>query len=149
MTQSTPEQLNALTAAIIGAAVDVSRALGPGLLESAYEACLAHEFTKRALSFERQKPLPVVCDGVSIDCAYRMDFVVHDAVIVEVKSVDTLTFVHEAQLLSYLRLYDRRVGLLFNFNVKWLVQHGLKRLVNDFPKGDEINTCSLVDPKRE
>src|SRR5205085_2008718 len=129
------EKLDALTAQIIGAAIDVHRQLGPGLLESAYQACLAYEFTKRSVPFEREKPLPVYYGEVTIDCAYRMDFVVGDLVIIEVKSVEKLTPVHDAQLLSYLRLYDRRVGLLFNFNVKWLAQQGLKRLVNNYPDG--------------
>ncbi|HYM23734.1 MAG TPA: GxxExxY protein [Vicinamibacterales bacterium] len=128
------ERLNDLTGQIIGAAVDVHRALGPGLLESAYEGCVAHEFVKRGISFERQKPLPVMYGSVQIDCAYRMDFVVNDEVIVEVKSCERLTAVHEAQLLTYLRLYDRRIGLLFNFNVKWLVDQGLKRFVNNLPE---------------
>src|SRR5256885_17166449 len=104
------DSCNALTERIIGAAVEVSRGLGPGLLESAYSACFAWELTSRSIRFERQKPLPVNYRGVAIDCAYRMDFVVEDQVIVEVKAVDTLTRVHEAQLLSYLRLYRRRVG---------------------------------------
>ena len=121
-----------LTRGIIGAAIDVHRELGPGLLESAYEACLAHELKAKGFPFERQRPLPVFYRGIAIDCAYRMDFVVSDAVIVEVKAVEMLTQVHEAQLLSYLRLYDRRVGLLFNFNVKRLTQEGLRRFVNNY-----------------
>jgi len=124
------DPLDPLTQQIIGAAIDVSRALGPGLLESAYEGCLAHELVSRGLPFERQKPLPVSYKGTAIDCAYRMDFVVADQVIVEVKSVECLTPVHDAQVLTYLRLYKRRVGLLFNFNVKLLARDGLKRLVN-------------------
>jgi len=121
----------ALTERIIGAAIQVHRVLGPGLLESAYEACLAYEFVKRGLSFEKQKPLPVVYEGVHIDCAYRLDFVVNEQVIVEIKSVERLTHVHEAQLISYLKLSKIRVGLLMNFNVKWLVDEGIRRRVND------------------
>ncbi len=121
----------ALTERIIGAAIQVHRALGPGLLESAYEACLAYEFMKRGLSFEKQKPLPVVYDGVQIDCAYRLDFVVNDEVIVEIKSVERLTHVHDAQLISYLKLSKIRIGLLINFNVKWLVDEGIRRRVSD------------------
>ena len=128
------DRLNALTEQIIGAAIEVHRALGPGLLESAYEACLAHALVKRALSIERQKPLPIVYDEVTIDCSYRLDFIVNDEVIVEVKSVERLTHVHDAQLISYLRLSKKRVGLLINFNVKWLADEGVRRRVNDFPE---------------
>ncbi|HMF92883.1 MAG TPA: GxxExxY protein [Vicinamibacterales bacterium] len=128
----TKDRLNAITDQIIGAAVVVHRALGPGLLESAYEACLGYEFKKRGLAFEQQKPLPVVYDNVQIDCAYRLDFVVNQEVIVEIKSVKRITDVHLAQLLSYLRLLKKRVGLI-NFNVKWLTDQGLRRVVNDFP----------------
>src|SRR4051812_9202631 len=117
--------LNSVTDQIIGAAVAVHRALGPGLLESAYEACLGYEFKKRGLRIEQQKPLPVKYDNVQIDCAYRLDFVVNDEVIVEVKSVKRITDVHVAQLLSYLRLWKKRVGLLINFNVKWLTDQGV------------------------
>ena len=120
-----------LTERIIGAAIQVHRALGPGLLESAYEACLAYELVKRGLQIEKQKPLPVVYDNVNIDCAYRLDFVVNDEVVVEVKSVERLTHVHDAQLISYLKLSKKRVGLLINFNVKWLTDEGIRRRVND------------------
>jgi GxxExxY protein len=120
-----------LTERIIGAAIQVHRALGPGLLESAYEACLAYELVKRGLRIEKQKPLPVVYGDVNLDCAYRLDFVVNDEVVVEVKSVERLTHVHDAQLISYLKLSKKRVGLLINFNVKWLVDEGIRRRVND------------------
>ena len=113
--------------------MDVHSALGPGLLESAYEACLVFELIERGLSVERQKPLPLVYRGITLDCAYRMDIVVNDDVIVEVKSVQKLDPVHEAQMISYLRLYGKHVGLVFNFNVKWLSSGGWKRLANDFP----------------
>jgi len=128
------DRLNAITEQIIGAAIEVHRALGPGLLESAYEACLAHALMKRGLGIERQKPLPIVYDEEKIDCAYRLDFVVGDEVVVEVKSVERLTHVHDAQLISYLKLSKKRVGLLINFNVKWLVDEGILRRVNDFPE---------------
>jgi GxxExxY protein len=127
------DRLNTVTDQIIGAAIAVHRALGPGLLESAYEACLGYELKKRGLTIEQQKPLPVVYDNVQIDCAYRLDFVVDRDVIVEVKSVKRITDVHVAQLLSYLRLLNKRVGLLINFNVKWLVDQGIRRVVNGFP----------------
>jgi GxxExxY protein len=128
------DRLNQITENIIGAAVAVHRALGPGLLESAYEACFGYEMAKRSLRFEQQKPLPIVYDNVRIDCAYRLDFLVEDEVIVEVKSVERFNNVHVAQVLSYLRLLRKPVGLLINFNVKWLVEHGIKRIVNGFPQ---------------
>ena len=127
------DRLNALTEKIIGAAIEVHRALGPGLLESAYEACLVFELIERGLRVERQKPLPLVYRDVTLDCAYRMDIVVNNEVIVEVKAVEKLNRVHEAQMISYLRLYQKQVGLVFNFNVKWLSSGGWKRLANDFP----------------
>jgi GxxExxY protein len=128
------DRLNAISDKVIGAAIEVHRALGPGLLESAYEACLAYEFEKRGLSIEKQKPLPIVYDNVRIDCAYRIDFVVDDEVIVEVKAVEHLNYVHEAQLISYLRLMKKKLGLLINFNVKRLIDDGIRRRVNDFPE---------------
>src|SRR6266850_8492695 len=104
-------QLNAPTEQIIGAAMEVHRAIGPGLLESAYEACLVYELRGRGFRVEQQKPLPVIYKGVHLDCGYRLDMVVNECVIVEVKAVEKLIAVHEAQLLSYLRLLDYRVGL--------------------------------------
>ena len=131
--EHTAKYLNGLTDQIIGAAVAVHRALGPGLLESAYEACPYHELVKRGLSVERQKPLPLVYDGVRLDCSYRMDLVVANCVIVEVKAVAKIDRVHEAQMLSYLKLADLRVGLILNFNVRNLTHPGVLRLVNNFP----------------
>jgi GxxExxY protein len=127
------ERLNALTDQIIGCAVEVHKALGPGLLESAYESCLAFELSRRGLSVERQKPLPLVYEQVKLDCAYRMDLVVQDSVVVEIKSVARLDRVHEAQMISYLKISGRRVGLILNFNVKNLTRDGIVRRVNDFP----------------
>jgi len=112
---------------VIGACIEVHRALGPGLLESAYEVCLAHELTLRGLSFERQVALPVRFKGVELDCAYRMDFVVGNELVVELKAVEQLLPVHEAQLITYLRLTALPAGLLVNFHVKTLRQ-GLRRL---------------------
>ena len=126
--------LNKLTEQIIGAAIHVHRTLGPGLLESAYEACLHRELVTRGLKVERQKPLPLVYDDIALDCVYRMDMVVEDAVVIEVKSVTKLDRVHEAQMLSYLKLSKKWVGLLINFNVRVLTETGIKRLVNGFPK---------------
>jgi GxxExxY protein len=106
--QDEAARLNALTEQIIAAAIAVHRTLGPGLLESAYEACLFHELVARGLKVERQKPLPLVYEGVKLDCAYRMDLVVEDSVIVEVKSVAKLDRVHAAQMLSYLKISKLR-----------------------------------------
>ena len=125
------ERLNEITEEVIGAAIAVHRALGPGLLESAYEACLAYELVQRGLVVERQKSLPVTYRDVKVDCGYRIDLLVEESVVVELKAVEELGPVHEAQLLSYLKLSGCRVGLLINFNVKVLKQ-GIRRLVNDF-----------------
>ena len=117
-----------LTGNIIGAAIDVHRALGPGLLESAYEACLVYELRLRRLKVEAQKPLPVFYKDVMLDCGYRLDLVVEDQVIIEIKSVSAIAPIHEAQLLSYLKLYGTCArGLLINFNVKRLVE-GILRM---------------------
>ena len=125
--------LNDLTEKIIGAAIDVHRELGPGLLESTYEACMLFELAERGLSVDRQKALPVVYRDVRIDCGYRIDLLVEDLVIVELKAVAELQPIHEAQLLSYLKLSGRHVGLLINFNVK-LLKSGIRRLVNELPE---------------
>jgi GxxExxY protein len=127
------EQLNALTEQIIGAAIRVHREIGPGTLESTCEACLTYELVDMGLAVERQKPLPLVYRGRRLDCGYRVDLLVENSVIVEVKSIERFEPVHTAQVLSYLRLSGLRVGLLMNFNVKWLLDHGIKRIVNDFP----------------
>lgn len=124
------KQINHLTEQIIGAAIEVHRELGPGLLESIYQQCLAHELSLCGIDFQPRHPLPVVYKGVSIDCGYEMDFVVEDTVILELKSVSKLIPVHEAQLLTYLKLHGRHVGLLMNFNVPVLT-NGLKRMVNE------------------
>ena len=125
--------LNRITEAIIGAAIEVHRALGPGLLESAYEACLAYELVHGGLRMERQKELPLCYRGVTLECGYRMDLLVEDAVVVEVKAVDRLEPIHEAQLLSYLRLSGKHLGLLINFNVKML-KTGIRRIAHELPE---------------
>ena len=131
---SEKDELNSITERIIGAAIAVHRELGPGMLESAYEVCLAHELIERGLSLERQKTLPIVYRGQALDCGYRVDLLVESAVVVEVKSVEKFDRVHGAQLVSYLRLSGCKVGLLINFNVKWLVEDGIMRKVNGFPE---------------
>ena len=122
------EGRDAVTGVIIDAGLKVHRALGPGLMESAYEHCLTHELGKRNIATRRQVALPIVYDGVQLDAGYRMDMVVEGTVILEIKAVDGLTRLHEAQLLTYLKLSGMRVGLLMNFNVP-LFKNGLKRIV--------------------
>ena len=128
------ERLNSLTEQIIGAALAVHRELGPGMLESAYEKCLAFELADRGLKVERQVRLPLVYRGLHLGCGYKIDLLVEDLVVVEVKSIERLERVHSAQVLSYLRMLKRNVGLLINFNVQWLVRDGVRRIVNDFPE---------------
>lgn len=120
---------NELSRIILDAAFRVHSALGPGLLESAYEACLTYELRAEGLSVLTQVPLPLVYREVTLDVGYRLDLLVEDLVIVEVKSIDALLAIHQAQLLSYLKLSDKRLGLLINFNVVRL-KDGIKRLVN-------------------
>lgn len=132
------DRLNKITEEIIGAAIEVHRVVGPGLLESAYEACLVFELRQRGLKVEQQKPLPVIYKSVKLDCGYRLDIVVDNCVIVEIKAVERLNSIHEAQLLSYLRLYGCKLGLLTNFYVP-LVKNGIRRVVNEFP--DSANSA--------
>ncbi len=122
------EQLNKITGKFIGAAIEVYKALGPGLLESAYEACLAFELADRGLKVIQQKQLPVVYRDVHPECGYRLDLLVEDCVIIEINSIDTILPIHKTQLLSYLKLSGNRVGLLINFNVP-LLKNGIVRLV--------------------
>ena len=119
--------INKLTAEVIGAAIEVHKILGPGLLESAYEECLCHEFGLRAMPHERQKELPIEYKGVTLDCGYRLDVVVAKMLILELKACERLEPIHEAQLLTYLKLTGIKIGLLINFNVPVLKQ-GIKRL---------------------
>jgi GxxExxY protein len=116
------------TNAIIAAAIEVHRALGPGLLESAYEECLCHELHLRGLSFNRQVDIPVSFKGLQLDCGYKLDLVIEDEVVVELKSVEKVLPIHQAQLLTYLKLSGKHVGLLMNFNVSLLTQ-GITRRV--------------------
>jgi GxxExxY protein len=117
-----------LTRQIYGAAIEVHRELGPGLLESAYEECLCREFELRRIPFRRQLELPIIYKGLQLSCGYRIDVLVDDAVILEIKSVEATLPIHEAQLLTYLRLSQKRVGLLMNFN-SLLMKDGIARLV--------------------
>jgi len=118
-----------LTEKIIGAVIEVHHALGPGLLESAYEECLCREFNLRGLTFQRQVQLPVEYKGVKLDCGYRLDLIVQDDVVLELKCVEHTLPVHEAQLLTYLKLTGKHVGIIINFNVATLVRGGIVRKV--------------------
>jgi len=126
---------------IIGAAIAVHRRLGPGLLESAYEACLAYELLRLGKRVERQKPVPVVYDGVKLDCGFRADLVVESGVVVELKCKEALHPVDDAQLLSHLRLLNISVGLLINFHVV-LLKNGIKRLVNNYVAPEHLPLSS-------
>lgn len=127
-TQRHREQKDQKTSAIIGAAIEVHRQLGPGLLESVYEDCLCYELRLRGIPFQRQVPLPLVYKGLTLESSYRLDIVAEDRIVIEVKAVEQLLRVHEAQLLSYLCLSGKHVGLLINFHVPYLYE-GIKRLV--------------------
>ncbi len=124
-----PEEADRIAREIVDAAMTVHRALGPGLLESVYEICLCHELSKRAVRFQRQLNLPVLYDGMRLDGGLRLDLVVEECVIVEIKAVEKMIPLYEAQLLTYLKLTGIRLGLLINFNVT-LLKDGLKRLVH-------------------
>jgi GxxExxY protein len=124
------QRINALTDHIIGCAIEVHRALGPGLLESAYEECVCWELDQRELTFRRQVELPVIYREMRLNCGYRLDLVVEDIVVVELKTVERILPIHEAQLLTYLKLWGSPMGLLINFNVP-LLRDGLKRIVNN------------------
>ncbi|MFM9905980.1 MAG: GxxExxY protein [Pyrinomonadaceae bacterium] len=125
------ERINFLTEKIIGCAIEVHKAIGPGLLESAYEECLCYELAQNGLKFERQVPLPVVYKGVKLECGYKLDIIVENIVVIELKAVDRIIAIHEAQLLSYLRMLDLRVGLILNFHSS-VLKEGIKRIVNRF-----------------
>jgi|SRR6185436_4514651 len=126
------DDLNEITRIIIAGGIDVHHELGPGLFENTYEACMTFELLRRGLRIERQKALPVVYKGERLDCGFRIDLLVENSVVVEIKAVERLERVYSAQLLSYLRFARCQVGLLLNFNVKWFVEDGVKRIVNGF-----------------
>lgn len=136
-------KVNELTHRIIGAAMEVHTALGPGLLESAYQVCLLHELTIRGLSVEAEQSLPLVYKGLQIGAGYRIDLIVEQQIIVELKSIERIEPIHEAQLLSYLRLSGCHVGLLINFNVRHL-KSGIRRMVNGAP--EELLASSSASP---
>jgi len=123
-------EINQLSSKIIGAAIEVHKTLGPGLLESAYEECLSYELGLRHLSLERQKPLAIIYKGKKLDCGYRLDLVVEKAIILELKSCEKIEEIHKAQLLTYLKLSGLNLGLLLNFNVP-VMRDGIVRIVNN------------------
>ena len=125
------EELNALTERVIGAAIQVHRELGPGLLKSAYSECLALELKDCGLHATREVAIPLRYKSIAVENAYRLDFVVEDAVIIECKAIEQLLPIHSAQVLTYLKLTDKRLGLLINFNVE-VLHKGLKRIANGF-----------------
>jgi GxxExxY protein len=127
------DRLNHQSNIIIGAALEVHRELGPGMLESAYESCLAFELSRRGLSFEQQKPLPLMYKQTRLACGFRLDLLVENEIIVEVKATERLERVHLAQLRHYLKQLKLNLGLLINFNVR-LLRDGIKRVVSDFPE---------------
>lgn len=122
---------NQITEAIIGSAIKVHKALGPGLLESAYQECLFYELKKAGLKVEKEKSLPLIYEEVRLDCGYRVDLIVEDQIIIELKSVEELTDIHLAQVITYLKLADCKIGLLINFNVTQLTK-GLRRVINKY-----------------
>jgi GxxExxY protein len=128
MGQTPDGKVNELTRRIIGCAIEVHKALGPGLLESAYDECLCHELALSGIRFERQVSVPVTYKGVKLNCGYQLDILVEDTVIVELKIAEQLLPIHQAQLLTYMKLCGKPVGLLINFNVPVLVE-GIKRMV--------------------
>jgi GxxExxY protein len=130
---------NELTELVIGAAIEVHRALGPGLLESTYEICLCHELKTREISFERQKPIPIEYKGVHLDCGYRADLIVDGQLLVELKAVDSLLPIHDAQLSSYLKLGGWKCALLINFNVR-LLKSGIRRRVLNLSETFPLDT---------
>jgi len=121
-------EFSELTKEIIGCAIEVHKLLGPGLLESAYEKCLEYELTRKGLYVERQKPIPIVYKKLRLDYGYRIDLLIENKVVIEIKSVDALHPVHEAQILTYMKFAEKKVGLLINYNVK-LLKEGIKRYV--------------------
>jgi len=136
------EALEKIAAQVVDAALEVHRSLGPGLLEGAYEMALCHELSLRGISFERQKAMNVRYKGVALDCGYRIDVIAGEEVLLELKSCGQLSPIHEAQLLNYLKLADKQLGLLINFNVR-LLKHGLKRIVNNLEEEPIGNVTSI------
>lgn len=133
-----------LTHAIIGAAIEIHRKLGPGLLEAVYEECLAKELTLRKIPFERQKPIPLIYKELRLECGYRLDFLVHDRVVVELKSIEAIAPIHDSVMLTYLRLSERPLGLLINFNVA-VLKDGIRRYIRHWQEKDNAETLGLAE----
>jgi GxxExxY protein len=127
-----------ITHSIIGAAIEIHRNLGPGLLEAVYEECLAREFDLRNIPYARQKPIPLIYKDLKLECGYRLDFLVRDRVVVELKSIEAIAPVHESVMLTYLRLSERPLGLLINFNVP-ILKDGIRRYVWHYDESEKDN----------
>jgi GxxExxY protein len=137
-----------ITHAIIGAAIEIHRKLGPGLLEAVYEECLAKEFDLRHIGYERQKPIPLIYKDLKLECGYRLDFLVANRVVVELKSIETIAPIHESVMLTYLRLSETPLGLLINFNVP-ILKDGIRRYVWHYEDKDNAETQSHAEIRRE
>jgi GxxExxY protein len=135
-----------LTHAIIGAAIEIHRNLGPGLLEAVYEECLARELTLLGIPFDRQKPIPLVCKDLKLECGYRLDFLVAGRVVVEIKSIEALAPIHESVMLTYLRLSGCALGLLINFHVP-VLKDGIRRYVWHYEEKDNAETLSTAEER--
>jgi GxxExxY protein len=133
-----------LTHSIIGAAIDIHRNLGPGLLEAVYEECLAKEFTLRDIPYERQKPIPLVYKDLKLECGYRLDFLVADRVVMELKSIEAIAPIHDSVMLTYLRLSEKPLGLLINFNVA-VLKDGIRRYVWHYEEKDNAEAQRLAE----
>ena len=129
MNETDKDRINTLSSQVIGAAIEVHKEIGPGLLESAYEECLSYELIQQGLKFERQVEVPVVYKKVKLNCGYKVDILVENVLILELKAVETIYRIHDAQLLTYLRLMNKKCGLIINFNVP-VLKTGIKRIVN-------------------
>jgi len=139
---------NTITSSIIGAAIEIHRSLGPGLLEAVYEECLAREFTVRSIPFERQKPVPLVYRDLKLECGYRLDFLVSGRVVVELKSIEAIAPIHETVMLTYLRLSHSPIGLLINFNVP-VLKEGIRRFVWHYQEiEDNAEALSATEDRR-
>jgi GxxExxY protein len=137
-----------LSHAIIGAAIEIHRALGPGLLEAVYEECLARELTLRTIPFERQKPIPLVYKDLKLELGYRLDFLVSRRIVVEIKSIEAIAPIHESVMLTYLRLSETPLGLLINFNVP-ILKDGIRRFVWHYQEKDNAEAQSNAEVRRE
>jgi GxxExxY protein len=137
-----------LTHVIIGAAIEIHRTLGPGLLEAVYEECLARELTLRNITFERQKPVPLIYKDLKLECGYRLDFLAGGRVVVEIKSIEAIAPIHESVMLTYLRLSGSPIGLLINFNVP-VLKDGIRRYVWHYQEKDNAETLSSAELRRE